>query len=431
MRSLAAAGAGTLATLLAAGAHASGGGYLMDGAREAALAGSVVARRGDPSSLDANVAGAADSDTAALALGGSVGALESRFARTGERESRDTRGLASASLALVAPLPAQWGWDSVRFALGLDLPGGQVLRVSVPQRYDAPYSPVYAARSERMAATLAVAWRGGPVRLGAGVALAPYLEVPTEVRYVASRGATPEDDVEVRLERRLHLGFAPLFGARWEVTEELHVGAAYRFRADGGAEGPQRTVAGGILADDPIDYYILWDPAELALGVRAAPRRGTELSLDVAWVRWSEARSAFDTRLAQPLEDVWTPRVGVEQRLGEVVVLRAGYSFEATPVPPQVGDTSYLDADRHVLAAGAGVELEPWLGWPLTADVFGRTHLGTEQRATKDPTALADADPEAPGQQITNLGYPGYRSTTRLLQAGVTLTFRLDREAPR
>jgi long-chain fatty acid transport protein len=38
--------------------------------------------------------------------------------------------------------------------------------------------------------------------------------------------------------------------------------------------------------------------------------------------------------------------------------LRAGYAYEATPVPPQSGNTSFLDATRHLLSLGVGMEVE-------------------------------------------------------------------------
>jgi hypothetical protein len=61
----------------------------------------------------------------------------------------------------------------------------------------------------------------------------------------------------------------------------------------------------------------------------------------------------------------------------------------------------------------------------MRVDVHLRWHVLTTQRADKDPSALADADPDRAGHQIDNLGYPGYAASGRAVQAGVTLTVPL------
>jgi hypothetical protein len=62
----------------------------------------------------------------------------------------------------------------------------------------------------------------------------------------------------------------------------------------------------------------------------------------------------------------------------------------------------------------------------MRIDVHGRIHALARQRAVKDPATLGDADPDAPGVQIDNLGYPGFTSSGSLLQLGVTLSFPLE-----
>jgi long-chain fatty acid transport protein len=71
-------------------------------------------------------------------------------------------------------------------------------------------------------------------------------------------------------------------------------------------------------------------------------------------------------------EDRLVPRIGLEYVLpvagglrklhGEAeprrmieIPLRAGYVYERSPVPPQIGLTNYVDADRHTLSIGAGI----------------------------------------------------------------------------
>ena len=125
-------------------------------------------------------------------------------------------------------------------------------------------------------------------------------------------------------------------------------------------------------------------------------------------------------------------RAGVEWSGIAGLALRTGYSFEPTPVPTQSGDLNLLDADRHVLALGAGLDLREMVDVDVALDVHVRTHLLGTQRDEKVDDQLTDADLDAAGRQIDNLGYPGISSSGSFWQGGLTLTFFLgpDEEAP-
>jgi len=53
-----------------------------------------------------------------------------------------------------------------------------------------------------------------------------------------------------------------------------------------------------------------------------------------------------------------------------------------------------------------------------------------EQRADKRLDRLPDADPDLPGHQIDNLGYPGFTASGSFAQVGLSLTFPLTARAP-
>ena len=82
----------------------------------------------------------------------------------------------------------------------------------------------------------------------------------------------------------------------------------------------------------------------------------------------------------------------------------------------------------------------------LFADIVRKLadDLGIKIESTKTPfrqsveenqnrllAALPDADATTPGQQIDNLGYPGFQSSANLYQVGVTLTLFIGKEAKR
>ena len=54
--------------------------------------------------------------------------------------------------------------------------------------------------------------------------------------------------------------------------------------------------------------------------------------------------------------------------------------------------------------------------------------MGTQQAEKRDEQ-LTDADADTPGQQIDNLGYPGFEAGGSFLQGGLTLTFLLGATA--
>ncbi len=420
-------------TLGASEARATSGTAFGESARVAALGTSVVGRPGDAGSIRENPGGLGDVSEPQVMLGASVGRLSIGFARDGEAESERARWLGGFGLAVATPLPGPDWLRRLRVGLALYMPAEYALRVSVDERVDEPKSPIYDGRPDRMSALAALGYEILPqLKLGAGVVMAPSLATPTEVSYDADRADGVEKDVMVRLDRDLEMDVSPFFGARAQPLEKLGVGLTYRAASVSRAGGNQRTVAGGIVADDPIDYYQFWDPAEVVLGVAAGPFAGLSASADAGWARWSKFRSGFNREIDAPFEDTLNLRAGLEWQALPWLAARGGWSLEPSPIPEQTGDENYLGADTHVVALGAGANLrELWPRVPVAVDVFGRMHLSGKQQAGKDPTELSDASESLPGQQIDNLGYPGFSSTASFWQIGLSLTLFVGREKSR
>ncbi|MBK8997655.1 MAG: hypothetical protein IPM35_18155 [Myxococcales bacterium] len=419
--------------LAAPEAHATSGTAFGESARVAALGTAVVGRPGDAGSIRENPGGLGDVAEPQVMLGASVGRLSIGFARNGEAETERARWLGGFGIAVATPLPGPDWLRRLRVGLALYMPAEYALRVSVDERVDQPKSPIYDGRPDRMSALAALGYELLPqLKLGAGIVMAPTLATPTEVSYDADRADGVEKDVMVRLDRDLEMDVSPFFGVRAQPIEKLGVGLTYRAASVSRAGGNQRTVAGGILADDPIDYYQFWDPAELVLGVAAGPFAGVSASADAGWARWSKFRSGFNREIDAPFEDTLNLRAGLEWQTLPWLAARGGWSLEPSPIPEQTGDENYLGADTHVVALGAGANLrELWPRVPVAVDVFGRMHLRGTQHADKDPTELTDASESLPGQQIDNLGYPGFSSTASFWQIGLSLTLFVGREKSR
>jgi long-subunit fatty acid transport protein len=197
----------------------------------------------------------------------------------------------------------------------------------------------------------------------------------------------------------------PQVGARAHLGELVDLALVYRGQAelrlaiDANLRGD--VDAGGIRV--PVEYSLssrtvaAFLPQQVVLGTALKPAHRLIIEVDVTWVEWSAypsptARTAASLDvdlppglgldlppdvlptdpLAPSFEDRFVPRFGVEwvAEIGEPradrregrpprapveIPFRAGYVFEASPVPPQTRVTNYVDTDRHTVSFGTGV----------------------------------------------------------------------------
>jgi hypothetical protein len=409
-------------------ARADAGTAFSESSRAAALGDAVSARPGDAGTMLENPAGLGDLREPMVMLGGHADHLSEWFARAGESQQDMSRFFGGFSFAAATPLPGPEWLRRFRVGVALDLPAQYALRVNVPVRYDTPQSPLYDGREDRMSGVGAIAFHAAKwLNFGAGLALTPSLDTPTQVMYVAGRASTVDKSVEVRLDRSLDMSVAPFLGVRAQPCTLLGLAIAYRAAQFSRAQGSQSTVAGGIVANDPIDFYEFWDPAMLTFGAAVGPASGWSISADLTWNEWSQFKSGFDTDVTPAFHDTVSLKSGVEWSK-KFWALRAGYAFEPSPIPEQVADTNYLGASAMTYSLGGGVDLRKLFGAPLMIDGHVRARLGATETAHKDPNQLSDADGDTPGKQIANLGYPGFSSRSTILQAGLSVTIFVGKE---
>lgn len=166
----------------------------------------------------------------------------------------------------------------------------------------------------------------------------------------------------------------------------------------------------------------------------------------VTWLQWSRFRAPdldplFDPLVLEPLgeltinwrrppaenfRDILMGGVGVEWRTarGNFArwAIRGGYAFEPTPAPRQTGETNRLDANKHILTAGAGLELaNTGPSWPpLKIDWYAQLHVLSGDTASKRVRYdCADASERPP------VGYPcvgEIGSSGQIIATGASLT---------
>ena len=407
-------------------ALAAGGGLFSQPSAGAALADAVTGHAGGAGTLSDNPAGLADVVSPTLLVAAQIGHLDLWMRRAGERRRSVARNVTGLTLALAAPLPGPPWLSRLRIGADVYLPAGHLLRIRAPVRRDEPGFPLYGDRLEHVAATAGVGLALLPERLslGAAVTVTPDLYAPTAGRYEPGRGEGPDDAVVLQIERDLRMRTALLVGVRAQLTSGVSAGAAWRQAVLCQAFGPNDTLAGAVSISDSVDFFEFWAPEEVAIGVSASPGSDLTVLADLVWARWSDFRTVANQPALPAWSDVLVPRAGVEWTPVPGLAVRGGASFSPTPVPEQTGETNLLDSDRVVVAAGLGLDLGRLGGPDVVLDLHLRHHRLLSRESVKDSAALPDADPELPGRQIDDLGFPSLAAGGGAWQAGVTLTLR-------
>ncbi|MDB4969163.1 MAG: long-chain fatty acid transport protein [Myxococcales bacterium] len=314
-----------------------------------------------------------------------------------------------------------------RFAFGasLWLPDQRLTRVrSLP--FDQPRFVLFDNRTQRlyMAANIAIQivpglYVGGGLTFMSRTAGQLFLKGDVAVSDPDASSLVSRIDVDLVAVRY------PQLGVLWEPTPWLSIGVTYRhsfvlsldqqFRIDGniGNPGLPPVVESGYFAarSQSLDLFQPW---QLTAGGALKLKRTILLTFDLTFARWSEFPipasnltlgldiGAYNDRVMLPgarsyaesgFHDIVIPRAGVEWRAWErpkmAVDVRGGYSYEPTPVPEQIGESSFADSDKHSFSVGAGLELSritSILPKPLAIDVHAAVTYLPERASHKvDP----------------------------------------------
>jgi len=260
---------------------------------------------------------------------------------------------------------------------------------------------------------------GGGFSLGAGVAVLADASARGSIDIGAAGGETwGTADVELAMPLRA----APLAGMLFRPTPWLSLGLTFRgelsmdveldLRAD--ADFADESLAG--TARTRLHGTSTYSPRTLAFGLTGR-WAGFTVDLDVAWNGWSGLDLPFaqtDTAIAlgapAPIVhllfprsawvDTFVPSAGVEYEFAaaerQLVAVRAGWSYEPSPVPPQTGLGNVADPDRHLVSIGAGWRMQLETA-SIFADLALQAHVLVPMRTEKDVPEFAGEDLRAEG----------------------------------
>ena len=421
MKSLALASAFAFALLLPGRANANPIDMFGFGARATAMGGAATADAEDSSANYYNPAGLVHGDRLRIDIG-------YRWAQP-ELQMNGQSVAVDAVHGFVAGLVAPGQLGPVRYAFGaaFAIPDARLVRVR-SLGFATPRFPDYDNRGQRMylAANLALQIVKG-LTIGGGVTFLSRTQGEVDLKGLVGISDPNDTQLATKIDVGLFAIRYPQFGVRWDALPWLTLGASYRhsftldldqkFRIDGdiGNPGVAPIIQGGFFATEAI-VHDLFQPKEASMGFSARLLRNLLVNFDATYAVWSEYPTqptltieldikSFNNLVHLPpprsypapgFHDILIARLGGEWRARETdataIDVRAGYSYEPTPVPEQTGESSLADADKHTFSLGGGLtfkQLSPILAGSLSFDAhLSATYLPTRVNHKLDPLDL-------------------------------------------
>lgn len=227
-------------------------------------------------------------------------------------------------------------------------------------------------------------------------------------------------------------------GILFHPSDKLKIGASYMSADDfpiiGAAFVHLNTngIPPGLIASNvtqTINEILFYSPAHASLGVMYKPVDNLELNGEITWVGWSgyidnhgmkpQDQSWTDPRTGvtyhgQAFNDIYIPRIGVDYKLDSSWHFMAGYTYEPTPVPPQMRRTNYVDNVKNTVSTGVSYVHPYTNGGAIRYTIHVQGIILGDRKTSKE--IAVDADSVTSG--IQNPGYPGYESKGYIIDTG-------------
>jgi len=366
-----------------------------------ALAGAYTALADDFTSLYYNPAGLSGEPESSMTLGG-IWAKPYFYYREAGQPDRVPKLYATggAYFGVATNLGNLTGYGQLSpwtLGISLYLPVERALLADIPAHSSEKSFLIYRDQNQVLSVLLGLSWKIWDwLSVGVSGNFLADLRAPNEafvdvdirtvLPYLLNRGDLIKE-VRPRIMRDAEMKVAPVAGVLLHPVQWLRLGVTYRGRFYAETVGTQDILLRffdfsgrsplsfqtAVLAD--IHYVHYWNPQQVSTGAAFSPVDSLWVSLDLTWADWSDYMDSMWYSPAPRFSDNFAPRVGMEYGLHNGIILRAGYYFQASPVPEQTLESNYLDNDKHVVSTGMGYTFSrlPWIPiWkkPLTLDAF-------------------------------------------------------------
>jgi long-chain fatty acid transport protein len=226
------------------------------------------------------------------------------------------------------------------------------------------------------------------------------------------------------------MGVGANFGLLYEPLQGVKLGVSYRSPISVDHSGRLELSFPAFVRNTPRSVggsaKLLYPPS-LTFGVSVNRFQPLTFNVDATWTGWSTYKQLevklnqaipVSGRLASSIlteknwHDAWALRFGANWRVKENMKIRAGYTFDMTPVPDSTLEPQVADSNRHIFAIGAETKI-----WKLTLGIAYNFILNEPRHKDNliafNGVPLADAD-QANGR---------YQSHTHSLGLSTTFQF--------
>ncbi len=278
---------------------------------------------------------------------------------------------------------------------------------------------LYGERTQRQIILPVLAYRIFDwLSVGAGVSLFIYSRTDS---YVYLPDIFDQSKAYINVNNKQKYTYVPDIGILISPLNQLWIGLSYMGSDDFPIIGRSFVQVPQLNQEfvQIIDQYVFYTPPRISLGAGYRISDALTASFDLLWWGWSNFHDNHGKKPEPGWRDTFAPRAGIEYQLMEHVILRGGFSFEASPVPPQRARQNFVDNDREIFSIGAGFPFKI-----DTRNCEASIHFQYQQfnkRKTIKEVEY-DADPDEPGVQ--NPGFPGYESSGALFSAGLDVGYR-------
>lgn len=259
-----------------------------------------------------------------------------------------------------------------------------------------PYFIQYENRNRSLFFTAAISYLAYE-----NISLAIGTEVLVRLNLTQANITMNDEGLKLGFDAIYPLDFAPTFGIAIHPRPWLRFGAAYH------GETKIQSEIDISLSVIILDEYLFpvrasfadaYRPQQIDFGLGIGPFRGLLLASALTWVDFSdyippvvvfEEMGGSFPREEYSFHDYWVPRIGAEYSIVPFLVVRAGYFYRNSSVPPQTGETSFIDCPTHGIGTGLGISAsDPFdiIPNPIQVEFSYQAHILEEVRADKPGT---------------------------------------------
>lgn len=321
--------------------------------------------------------------------------------------------------------------ERLRFGIAMHALSSTLMRLR-PQRQTTPFFPYYDNRTQRLVLMPTLAARiTDRIGIGLGANVLAGVQGPVDVREGQSRAMESHIVEEATALLRV------VAGIRWDLSDRLQLGLAYRQRFGVPLTITTEADIGGVpLVVDVSSAEALFDPATVVVGGRVFIGDRLSIELDLGYHRWSTWQGPLlfvDTTVSalaiasKPPRDVFRDTFSAKgastwdvfHSATAALRLHVGAGMETSMIDRAVqqGRSNYLDGMKILLGLGVSASFFKVLGNDLRISAGVQTqHVSTYEQDKVvcsaqpcPPSTVVGPDALNPSVGIDNPGYPTLR----------------------